>query len=388
MRLLLFTGKGGVGKTTLAAATAATLAAQGRRTLVVSTDPAHSLADAYGKPLGATPSEVDRRLFAVQLDTRQLVDTVWDELRGRLRSALRGAGMDALEAEELTVLPGVDELLALSEVRRLAESGFWHAVVVDCGPTAETLRLLALPEAISGYLKRVFGWQPVSPRARQWSGVASSVSALGAHLESLRALLTDPDRTTVRLVLTPERVVVAETRRTLTALALRGIRVDGLVANRLMPAPGFWRGGAAAWLRARRDQQDAVLAEIVDAGLPPVRLVEHRAVEPVGLEALAELSKELYGGADPLVGDPADAAPLLRVTESAPGEFRLRVALPLVEDADVDLARVDDDLAITIDGFRRLIALPKLLRSCVVVDAESDTEGLVVILADPGSVGR
>lgn len=387
MRLLLFTGKGGVGKTTLAAATAATLAGQGRRTLVVSTDPAHSLADAYGKPLGAKPSEVDKRLFAVQLDTRTLVDTVWEDLRGQLTAALRGAGVDALDAEELTVLPGVDELLALSEVQRLAESGFWHAVVVDCGPTAETLRLLALPEAISGYLRRLFGWQPVSSKARQWSGVASSVGRLGTHLESLRALLTDPETTTVRLVLTPERMVVAETRRTLTALALRGIRVDGLVANRLMPSPGFWRGGAAAWLRTRRDHQDAVLAEVTAAGLPPVRTVEHRAVEPVGLEALAELSKELYGGADPLVGDPHGITPLLQVEESAPGLFRLRVAMPLAVDADVDLARIDDDLAITIEGFRRLIALPKLLRSCVITDAESDTEGLVVILADPGSVG-
>lgn len=387
MRLLLFTGKGGVGKTTLAAATAATLAGQGRRTLVVSTDPAHSLADAYGKPLGAKPSEVDKRLFAVQLDTRTLVDTVWEDLRVQLTAALRGAGVDALDAEELTVLPGVDELLALSEVQRLAESGFWHAVVVDCGPTAETLRLLALPEAISGYLRRLFGWQPVSSKARQWSGVASSVGRLGTHLESLRALLTDPETTTVRLVLTPERMVVAETRRTLTALALRGIRVDGLVANRLMPAPGFWRGGAAAWLRTRRDHQDAVLAEVTAAGLPTVRTVEHRAVEPVGLEALAELSKELYGGADPLVGDPPGVTPLLQVEESAPGLFRLRVAMPLAVDADVDLARIDDDLAITIDGFRRLIALPKLLRSCVITDAESDTEGLVVILADPGSVG-
>lgn len=385
MRLLLFTGKGGVGKTTLAAATAATLAGQGRRTLVVSTDPAHSLADAFGKRLGPTPSEVDRRLHAVQIDTRSLVDTVWGELRGQLRTALTGAGVEALDAEELTVLPGVDEVLALTEVRRLAETGNWHVIVVDCGPTAETLRLLALPEAVTGYLRRMFGWQPVTPRARKWTGVASSVERLGRHLEGLRTMLTDSEVTTVRLVLTPERVVVAETRRTLSALALRGVRVDGLVANRLMPAAGFWRGGAATWLRTRRAQQDEVLAEISEAGLPAVRAVEHRAVEPVGLEALAEISKELYGGGDPLAGDEQGIAPLLTVTETD-GCYRLRVATPLPANADVNLARVDDDLAITIDGFRRLISLPVLLRRCVVTGAESDTEGLVVLLADPGSV--
>ncbi|MER6794020.1 ArsA family ATPase, partial [Amycolatopsis mediterranei] len=281
MRILLCTGKGGVGKTTLAAATGAALAALGRKTLVVSTDPAHSLGDAFGHPLGAEPSEVDTLLSGVQVDSRTLVDATWERLRGELRTVLAGAGLDTLDAEELTVLPGVDELLALTEVRRLAGDGPWETVVVDCGPTAETLRLLALPEAVSGYLTRVFG-----PRGR----VTDSVRRLGTHLDGLRALLTDPSVTTVRLVLTPERVVVAEARRTLSSLALRGIAVDGVIANRLMPAPGLWRGGAASWLRTRRTQQDAVLAELAAAGIAPVARVEHRAVEPVGLPALLEIA--------------------------------------------------------------------------------------------------
>ena len=203
------------------------------------------------------------------------------------------------------MLPGVDELLALTEVRRLAEDGPWETIVVDCGPTAETLRLLALPEAVSGYLTRVFG-----RRGR----VTDSVRRLGTHLDGLRALLTEPSVTTVRLVLTPERVVVAEARRTLSSLALRGIAVDGLIANRLMPAPGFWRGGAASWLRTRRTQQDAVLAELSGAGFEAVSRVEHRAVEPVGLPALLEIAAELYRGARPAgrqrhPGHPAAARP-------------------------------------------------------------------------------
>ncbi|WAL69640.1 ArsA family ATPase [Amycolatopsis cynarae] len=373
-RLLLFTGKGGVGKTTLAAATAARLAARGRKTLVVSTDPAHSLADAFARPLSGEPAEIHHGLDGVQIDSRGLVDGVWQELRGKLRSALAGAGLDALDAEELTVLPGVDELLALTEVQRLAELDRWHTVVVDCGPTAETLRLLALPEAVSGYLNRVWQLKLVGPR-----GTVESVRRLAAHVESLRALLTDPALTGVRLVLTPERVVVAEARRTLSSLALRGIRVDGVIVNRLMPAPGVWRGAAAAWMRTRRREQDAVLAELAEAGVRKFAKVEHRAVEPVGREALLEIAGDLYGDADPLPDKAEGIAPLLEVSE-VDGEYLLRVAMPLGAGSRVDLARVDDDLAITVDGFRRLVALPEALRSCHVTGAESDARGLVVSL--------
>lgn len=378
MRLLLFTGKGGVGKTTLAAATAAGLAARGHKTLVVSTDPAHSLGDAFAKRLSGEPAEVDHCLHGAQVDSRGLVDSVWQELRGKLKSALAGAGIDALDAEELTVLPGVDELLALTEVQRLAESGRWDTIVVDCGPTAETLRLLALPEAVSGYLSRMWQVKLAGPR-----GTVGAVRRLAAHLESLRGLLTDPAATGVRLVLTPERVVVAEARRTLSSLALRGIQVDGVIVNRLMPAPGMWRGAAAAWLRTRRRQQDEVLAELAGTGLSDFARVEHRATEPVGLPALLEISHELYGDADPLTVKENAVAPLLHVSEVDEG-YELRVALPLGSAAAVDLARVDDDLAITIDGFRRLVALPEALRPCHITGAASDARGLVVSFTHAG----
>ena len=387
MRVLLFTGKGGVGKTTLAAATAAATVAAGRKALVVSTDPAHSLADAFGAVLGPEPSELDTGLFGAQIDTRRLVDGAWEEMRGHLRTLLAGAGIDELAAEELTALPGVEELLALAEVHRLATTGPWDAVIVDCGPTAETLRLLALPEAVGNYLERLFpthrrvvrgllaGVAGSSAPAR-WDAAADAIGRLAEHLEAVRSLLVDQERTSVRLVLTPERVVAAETRRTLTALALQGIRVDGLVANRLLPDAGSGRGVAANWLRTRRSEQDAVLADLRAAEIP-VQTVGYRACEPVGVPALLELAGELYPEGDPLAVSTVSTEPLLAVTASTTG-YQLRVSFPLDADADLDLARVDDELAITVDGRRRLIALPAALRRCEVTGAEIVDGGLLV----------
>lgn len=380
MRMLLFTGKGGVGKTTLAAATAARLAVGGRKVLVASADPAHSLGDVFGVPVGAEPSEVDICLYAAHVDARGLVDKSWQDIRRQLRTALAGAGLDELDAAELTVLPGVDELLALTEVARLAEEGPWEIVVVDCGPTAETLRLLALPEAIAGYLDRLYAPTRMVLRGKQIP--LDALSRLAEHLGMLRRLLVDPEVTTVRLVLTPERLVVAETRRTLAALALRGIKVDCLVANRLVPRARRWHGPAASWLRTRRAEQDAVLSELDASTRLRVHLVEHRPTEPVGTGPLLELATDLYADADPLAADTPYAAPLLRI-RALPDEpdgagYELTVALPLTDASDVDLARVGDELAITVDGVRRLIALPVLLRRHTVTDAVTDVDGLVL----------
>ncbi|MDX8146282.1 ArsA family ATPase [Lentzea sp. BCCO 10_0061] len=390
-RVLLFTGKGGVGKTTLSAATAASLAAHGRKALVVSTDPAHSLGDALDVRLGAEPSEVDGSdgLFACQIDPRGLVDEAWGDLRGHLRTVLAGAGVDELDAEELTVLPGVEELLALAEVRRLASSGPWEVVVVDCGPTAETLRLLSLPEAFAGYLERLFPTHRRVVRGllagvagtgtvEKWDATADALSRLAERLDALRSMLTDSSSCSVRLVLTPERVVAAETRRTLTALALQGIRVDSVIANRLVPSPGAARGAAASWLRTRRHEQDAVLAELT--GIGEIRTVDHRASEPVGVSALLEVAEQLYGDSDPLPGATVSES-LLEVSGSGRGldaRYSLRIALPLADDTELDLARVSDDLALTVDGRRRLVALPSLLRRCIVTGAEMDSGGVTV----------
>jgi arsenite/tail-anchored protein-transporting ATPase len=405
VRVLLFTGKGGVGKTTLAAATAARLAAAGRKTLVVSTDPAHSLGDALGVSGVTEPVEVVEGLYAGQIDARRLVEDNWLALRTHLRTLLAGAGVAEVDAEELTVLPGVEELLALAEVYQLATAGPWEVVVVDCGPTAETLRLLALPEALAGYLERLFPTHrrvvrgllaglAGAGKVERWDAAADALSRLAEKLDWLRRMLTDPKRTTVRLVCTPERVVVAETRRTLTSLALQGIRVDGVVANRLVPdfagagrtpdgLPDPLVGGgtdaAAQWLATRRAEQQAVLAEFCPE--VELRTVGQLASEPVGAPALLDLAAELYADGDPLVDSAAANTPLFSVNVSGTGlsaRYELRVSVPLPADAELDLARVADELAITVHGRRTLIALPPVLRRCAVTDAEVDESGLLV----------
>jgi arsenite-transporting ATPase len=401
VRVVLFTGKGGVGKTTLAAATAAALARSGRKALVVSTDPAHSLGDALEADLGGEPTELEAGLFAAHVDTRALLDDSWAQLQGHLRTLLAGAGVDELVADELTVLPGVEDLLALGEVRRAAETGPWEVVVVDCGPTAETLRLLGLPEAISGYLERLFpahrravrgllaGLSGGREQAPAWEATIGALDGLAEQLAGLRAMLADHERTSIRLVLTPERVVAAETRRTLTALALHGLRVDGLVANRVVPGPPpSLRGPAARWLRLRHDEQQAVLAELTGLDVP-LRTAEHAAAEPTGVPALLDVAESLYGTDDPAaVGAPAP--PLLQVRRTAgtasstDSEFELVLRLPGAAAGPLDLARVGDELAVTAGATRRMVALPAVLRRCAVTSARLAGDDLVVVFTpDP-----
>jgi arsenite-transporting ATPase len=365
VRILLFTGKGGVGKSTIAAATAALAAGSGRRTLVLSTDAAHSLADAYGVSVRPDPEQVAPGLFVHQVDAQRRFEESWAEIQRYLLSVLEVAGVDPVAAEELTVIPGAEEVLALLELRRHATADEWDAVVVDCAPTAETLRLLALPEALGWYMTRVFpverrvvkALKPVLSRAAgvpmPEDDVFAAVARLHAELDQVRALLTGPEAG-VRLVLTPEQVVLAEARRSFTTLSLFGYRVEGVIANRVFPdAPGdAWREG---WVRA----QAGVLGEVAESfsGIPVWRS-EFRATEPVGLPELLQLGRALYEGGDPL--DVHLSEEPLRITRNG-GAAVLRMRLPFVERGDVDLARDGDDLVVTVASYRRLLTLPAAL---------------------------
>jgi arsenite-transporting ATPase len=385
VRIILFTGKGGVGKSTLAAGTAALAAESGQRTLVLSTDAAHSLADAFGLTVGAEPEQVAPDLFVHQVDAQLRFEQSWAEIQGYLLRVLEVAGVDPMAAEELTVLPGAEEVLALLELRHHALSEEWDVVVVDCAPTAETLRLLALPEALGWYMTRVFpverrvvkALRPVLSRAAgvpmPEDDVFAAVERLHAELDQVRALLTGREAS-VRLVLTPEQVVLAEARRSFTTLSLFGYRVDGVVANRVFPTDGAdpWRAG---WVAA----QTSVLEQVSDsfAGVE-IWQSEYRSAEPVGLAALADFARRVYGDGDPLVV-PSVREPL-RITRSSRGAV-LHLALPFVGRADVDLARDGDDLVVTVASYRRLLTLPVGLARHRVAGARVDGGELQVRFA-------
>ena len=380
MRIVLFTGKGGVGKTTTASATALRLADRGLKTLLLSTDIAHSLADALDVPLTDEPAEVAPGLWAVQINTQDRFEVAWRDVQRFLVDMLARSGVDPITADELTVLPGVDEVLALLAVRDLALAGDWDALVVDCAPTAETLRLLALPEALSWYLTKVF---PAQRRvARSIRPIASMLGRgdvvppdnifdallrLNDELAAVRQLLGDSSVTSVRLVLTPESVVAAEARRTFTALSLYGYAVDLVIANRVFP-PGDdeWRQG---WARAQQQQLVSIRESF--AGLPVCEL-PYRAAEPVGFDALREVADSLYGELPGV--DPAQLQPPRELMHIDPvgDEYVLRMSLPLASRASVDAARVGDDLVVTVSGNRRVLTLPSMLRRCVVVGGEFD----------------
>jgi arsenite-transporting ATPase len=393
VRIVLFTGKGGVGKTTTASATALRLADRGVKTLLLSTDTAHSLGDALGTSLGNEPVEVAPSLWAVQIDTQRRLEVAWRDVQRFLLEQLARGGVDPITAEELTVLPGVDEVLALLAVRDLAQSGHWDVLVVDCAPTAETLRLLALPEALGWYLQKVFpahrriakGMRPLAAMMGRGEVIPpdslfDALLRLAEELASVRELLADPVVTTVRLVLTPERVVAAEARRTFTALALYGYSVDLVIANRVFPK------GRDAFRQGWVGAQQAQLVELREsfAGLP-VRELPYGAAEPVGAQALRAIADALYGvlpGEDP-ARFCVPAAPM--TVESSDEGYSLRMPLPLVERAAVDAARAGDDLVLTVGGHRRVLTLPSILRRCEVVGGElADRELRVRFRPDPG----
>jgi len=366
-RVLLFTGKGGVGKTTTAAATALRCADVGLRTIVLSTDPAHSLADAFDIALGPLAVEVAPNLFGQQLDAQDRLEDAWAEVQLYLLEVLSWAGLEGVEAEELSVLPGLDEVFALADIREHAESGEWDVVVVDCAPTAETLRLLTLPEVLSWYMERIF------PTARRVSSVVSPVlsrvtsvptpgdAVFGglqrfyARLAGVRELLTDARRTSVRLVVNPERMVIAEAKRTYTYLSLFGYRVDGVVANRLLPDTV-----TDPWFDAWKDAQREHL-RVIDEGFAPVPVlrVELAPEELVGIERLRAFGADLYGDEDPsgllFEGDPL-------TVERRGAAMVLRLSLPGATKDDVDLAQHDDELLVRVGPYRRAIVLPDALR--------------------------
>lgn len=367
-------------------------ARSGARTLVLSTDAAHSLGDAFACVIGREPTLVAPRLWVHQVDAQRRFERSWGDIQGYLLSVLDAAGVDPITAEELTVIPGAEEVLALLELRQHALSGQWDVIIVDCAPTAETLRLLALPEALGWYMSRMFGVQrrvmralrPVLTRAAgvpmPEDSVFDAVERLHRDLDEVQQILSDKNAS-VRLVLTPEAVVVAEARRSLTTLSLYGYRVDGVIANRVFPAGGAdeWRG---AWVAAQAGMLAEVRQSFVDL---PIWTSAYQAGEPMGEAALTAFAEAAYGDADPLAL-PAGEGPMT-ITRIDGGAV-LKIALPFAAKEDVDLARHGDELVVTVGSYRRLLALPAALTRHTVMGARVEAGSLQVKFRAEGEESR
>jgi arsenite-transporting ATPase len=367
MRTILFTGKGGVGKTTVAAATAMQCAQQGARVAVISTDPAHSLADSFDVPLDHEMTEVAPGCSAMQLDATTRMESSWGEIQSYLREVFDWAGLDEIEAEELAVIPGMDEIFALTDIVSVERSGDFDVLIVDCAPTAETIRLLSLPDVLSWYMDKAF---PLGRRLTKSLGpvvarvasipvagdeVFGAADRLYNQLSQVRDLLRDRSRSTVRLVVNPEKMVVAEARRTYTYLSLFGYSVDAVVVNRLLPDhvsdPFFesWKASHAEHL------------QVIEEGFASVPILKAYLAdaEIVGAERLSEFGAGLYSQLD--AGSVlADVEPM-RISRNEDG-FVLSVDLPFASKSSLHVGRGDEELFIRVGPYRRSVLLPDSLR--------------------------
>jgi arsenite/tail-anchored protein-transporting ATPase len=386
VRILLFTGKGGVGKTTVAAATAVRAAAGGHRTLVMSTDPAHSLADSFDVPLTSRAQEIAENLWAEQIDAQERLEANWRDIQEFVIAFLNWAGVDAIEAEELSVIPGLDEIFSLTDVKRHVDSGRFDLLVIDCAPTAETLRLLSLPEVMNWYIERIFPVErrvvrtirPLLTRITSMpiadDRIFAAVERLHRNLDGVRQLLANDRMSSVRLVVNPEKMVIAEARRTYTYLSLFGYRVDAVVVNRIIPPevddPYFGK-----W----KDIQSQHL-EMIRESFEPIPILTARLFdrEMVGMELLAEMGQEVYGNGDATAilhrDDP------IRVRKRGTS-YVLSMALPFVDRSDLDVFRKADELYVRAGSYKRNLVLPQTLQRLDVQEANFAGERLEVRFA-------
>ncbi len=363
-----------MGKTSVAAATALCCAENGLLTLVLSTDTAHSLSDAFDHALDDRPLQLIDNLWGQELDATARLEDSWGDIQAYLADLFGWAGLESMEAEELAVIPGLDEIFALADIKSHADSGRWDVIVVDCSATAETIRLLSLPDVLAWYMERVFPLgrrvtglvRPLVTRLTNLPVAGDEVFASGRRLydrlEGVRSLLTDPSRCSVRLVVNPERMVIAEARRTATYLSLFGYRVDAVIANRLLPAKI-----TDPWFKAWQETHLEHLASIEEGFEPvPVLRAELADDELVGIDRLRDFGAALYGDLDPAAV--LHEGEMLRVERRGRWHV-LALKLPFADRDELELGRRDDELLVRVGPHRRAVALPDSLRRRAVEDA-------------------
>jgi arsenite-transporting ATPase len=364
-RTILYTGKGGVGKTSVAAATARRCAEAGLRTVVLSTDPAHSLSDSLEAELGGEPTAVGRNLFAQEVQAQEEMERNWEAVQDWLGELLAERGVDTISAEELTVPPGMDELFSLLQIKRHHEEAEFDCVIVDCAPTGETLRLLSFPDVATWWLEKVFPWErrlvsAARPLARglldvplPGNDVFEDVERLVRNLVAMNGILRDRSATSIRLVMNPDRMVVKEAMRTFTYLNLYGYLTDAVVVNRVLPAEAAPEGGYfEAWREVQREHMELVRSAFAPV---PILVAPWFEREVLGDAMLDRLAGELFRGRAP--------AQLLyrelpQELSGENGRARLRLPLPFAERGDIELKKIGLEVIVRVGGQKRTIILP------------------------------
>ena len=386
-RIIVYTGKGGVGKTSVAAATALLCAERGQRTLVISTDVAHSLADSFDLPLGGEPTPIAANLWGQESDVYYNVRRYWGTVQSYVQSVFRWRGLDDVLAEEMTVLPGMDELSSLLWIAEHHDSGKYDVLIVDAAPTGETVRLLSLPEAGRWWLERIF---PIQRRAMQIAGPVlrrvmgvpvpdDSVFAAGEELfrrlDHMQRLLADETKSSVRLVLNLEKMVIKEAQRSFTYFHLFGYPTDLVVCNRVLP------DGAGAYFQAWHDAQRRNLPLVEESFAPvPVRNVPFFDEEVIGLEMLGRLGRALFADLDP-AGFFYRGRPYRVRREN--GGYVLTLDLPFTSKDEVSLLRNGDELVLQVGSWRRNLVLPRVLVEAPAQGAKFEGNTLRIDFAAP-----
>jgi arsenite-transporting ATPase len=377
-RIILYTGKGGVGKTSIAAATALLSSRRGNRTMVLSTDIAHSLADAFDLPLGPVPTKIAPNLWGQEPDVYHNIARYWSTIQRYMTDLFSWRGLDEVLAEEMTVLPGMDELGNLLWIADHVESGEYDVIVVDAAPTGETLRLLSLPEASRWWIERI---APIGrrvsrigrPMLERMIGVPmprdevfAAAERLLNRLDKVHRLLADPEQSSVRIALNLEKLSIVEAQRSFTYFHLFGYPSDLVVCNRVLPSE-MSGDGTFGGLRAT---QQRYLPEVVAQYAPvPVRTVPMFDREMIGLDRLAEIGEALFDGDDPTAFFYRGRPYRVRAED---GGHVLEVALPFTSREGVQLSREGDELLLQVDGLRRTIVLPRALIDVPTTGAKMD----------------
>ncbi len=367
MRIILFTGKGGVGKTSISAATAMRAAQSGRRTIVVSTDPAHSLGDSFDRAIGPEPVQLAPNLWAQEIDLLHQMEQNWGMVQQYLASLFAWRGMDGMMAEEASILPGMEELASLLQIGSLAESGKYDVIVVDMAPTGATLQLLAFPEMATWYIEKIFPFERTAMKiARPIINAVSdapmpeepffdAVESLVRDLSKLEALLTDRSISSVRLVVNPEKMVIKEAQRAFTYLNLYNLPVDAIINNRGLP------GEVSDPYFAQWKKRQAHYSQMIEASFSPLPIfvVPLLDAEVVGKAMLEKMGRIIYGEADPTqIYYQGKAQEIIKQGE----EYILLLPLPLVKKGEINLHRgAYDELIVRIGGWKRHINLPSTL---------------------------